>query len=174
MEESTLSPKQISFCQQYLIDANATQAAIRAGYSVKTATNIASRLLGKVNIQDKISELKALQSDRLQVDADWVLKKYIEIARFELRDVCTIENKKIEFKPQSQWNEPAWTAITTIEQNNRGEIKIKAESKLPALRALGEHFGMFSDLNIALATLKTYGIPLKRDADNNWFLDSGE
>ena len=70
---SKLNDKQETFCQEYVIDINATQAAIRAGYSEKTANRIASQLLSKLDIQERIAELKQERSKRTQIDADWVL-----------------------------------------------------------------------------------------------------
>ena len=68
-----LTAKKLAFCEEYLKDLNATQAAIRAGYSEKTAASQAARLLINVNIQSKIAELKQERSQRVQIDADWVL-----------------------------------------------------------------------------------------------------
>ena len=65
--------KQELFCNEYIIDLNATQAAIRAGYSEKTAQEQSSRLLSNVIIQDRISELKQGRIERVKIDADWVL-----------------------------------------------------------------------------------------------------
>lgn len=65
--------KQELFCNEYIIDLNATQAAIRAGYSEKTAQEQSSRLLSNVIIQDRISELKLGRIERVKIDADWVL-----------------------------------------------------------------------------------------------------
>ncbi len=69
-----LTDKQEMFCREYLLDLNATQAAIRAGYSEKTANRTATKLLSKAVIQDLISELKSERSERVGIDADWVLK----------------------------------------------------------------------------------------------------
>jgi len=68
-----LTDKQEMFCKEYLIDLNATQAAIRVGYSVKTAEAQSSRLLTNVNIQERITELKEKRSNRIEMNADGVL-----------------------------------------------------------------------------------------------------
>lgn len=70
---SKLTDKQEMFCREYLIDLNATQAAIRAGYSQKTANAQAGRLLVNVSIQNRIAELKEERNKRTGIDADWVL-----------------------------------------------------------------------------------------------------
>lgn len=74
-----LTEKQELFCKEYIIDLNATQAAIRAGYSEKTAQEQGSRLLSNVMVQYKISELKSSREERLQIDADWVLKQAVKV-----------------------------------------------------------------------------------------------
>lgn len=73
MAEIKLTDKQQAFCEEYLIDLNGTQAAIRAGYSDKTANRIANQLLSKLDIQKAIQELKIGRSERTQTDYDWVL-----------------------------------------------------------------------------------------------------
>lgn len=60
------------FCREYLIDLNATQAAIRSGYSEKTANEQGCRLLANVNISQRISELKAARNDRVEINAGFV------------------------------------------------------------------------------------------------------
>lgn len=73
--EKKLTPKQERFVQEYLIDLNATQAAIRAGYSEDTARAIGYENLTKPYIADMVTKLKAEREERVLCDADWVLKK---------------------------------------------------------------------------------------------------
>lgn len=68
-----LNDKREMFCREYLIDLNGTQAAIRAGYSAKTANAAAGRLLSNVSIQARISELKQERIEEVKIDANWVL-----------------------------------------------------------------------------------------------------
>ncbi len=70
---TTLTPKQERFCHEYMVDLNATQAAIRAGYSEKTAQEQASRLLSKVIVKTRISELQAEVAARTDVTIDDVI-----------------------------------------------------------------------------------------------------
>lgn len=76
-----LTAKQQRFCDEYLIDLNATQAAIRAGYSKKTATEQSSRLLTKVNIQEYIEKRMAEKEKALIADQDEVLKYLTDVLR---------------------------------------------------------------------------------------------
>ncbi len=96
----TLNDKQEMFCREYLIDLNATQATIRAGYSEKTANRTASENLSKPDIQLRISELLKKRSDRLQIDADYVLKRLVEIDQMDVLDILRDDGK---LKPVSEW-----------------------------------------------------------------------
>lgn len=75
-----MTPKQHTFCQEYILDMNATQAAIRAGYSAATASSQGQRLLRNVEIQKLICELQENRIQRLQIDADTVLEHIARIA----------------------------------------------------------------------------------------------
>ncbi len=76
-----MSPKQERFCIEYLIQMNASQAAVSAGYSPKTAGAIGSENLKKPNIRNRISELQQERSNRMQVTADHVLAAIVSIAK---------------------------------------------------------------------------------------------
>lgn len=77
-----LTDKQEIFCKEYLIDLNATQAAMRAGYSKKTAQRIGSENLSKPLIQEKLQELKSNRQDKLDIDALWVLKEAVDSYKY--------------------------------------------------------------------------------------------
>ena len=96
-----LTPKQAAFVQEYLIDKNATQAAIRARYSAKTANEQAARLLAKVSISDAISAALKEQEQRTQITADRVLEQYARMAFFDLRTLYKTDGS-IQFK---SWRE---------------------------------------------------------------------
>jgi len=70
---STLSEKQKTFCREYIIDLNGTQAAIRAGYSKKTANEQAAQLLAKLSIKEYVQSLMSERSQRTEITADFVL-----------------------------------------------------------------------------------------------------
>lgn len=75
-----LTDKQKRFCEEYMIDLNATQAAIRAGYSERTAYSIGDENLRKPEISKHIQFLQSARSERTQIDADWVLARFKEIS----------------------------------------------------------------------------------------------
>lgn len=76
----TLTHKQARFCEEYLIDTNGTQAAIRAGYSSRSASEISSELLGKLPIQSNIQCLRDSLSERNAISADRVVTELSLIA----------------------------------------------------------------------------------------------
>jgi phage terminase small subunit len=80
MGNSIMTPKQKQFCQEYMVDLNGSKAAVRAGYSSKSANRAASNLLSKIDIQTEIQTLREAQEKRTQVNADWVLKQLRELA----------------------------------------------------------------------------------------------
>lgn len=88
-----LPARQKLFCEEYLVDLNATQAAIRAGYKKKTARSQGQRLLTNVDIQKYISELQKQQSERTGITADTVLK---ELEKIALSDVEVSGKEKIK------------------------------------------------------------------------------
>ena len=82
-----MTDKQKRFCEEYMIDLNATQAAIRAGYSVKTANEQGARLLANVSVHQEIERLKAERSRRTGITADRVLQELARIGFVNPLDV---------------------------------------------------------------------------------------
>ncbi len=82
-----LNEKQRRFCQEYLVDWNGKQAAIRAGYSPRAATQTASRMLTRANVQDELQSLSAATTDRLGVTAERVVAELARIAFFDVRQL---------------------------------------------------------------------------------------
>lgn len=83
----SLTPRQQRFVDEYLVDLNGTQAAIRAGYSPKTARAIANENLTKPDIAAAVQEAQKARADRVQIDADDVLRRWIEIANADPNDL---------------------------------------------------------------------------------------
>lgn len=139
-----LTPKQEMFCREYIVSLNATQAAIKAEYSEKTANRIANALLSKVDIQKRISELMEQRVERVEYDADYVLKRCIEIDQLDVTDIM---DDNYNFKPLSQWPKQWRTSISAIdvqELMGSNDIpsaikKIKWPDKTKNLELLGRH-----------------------------------
>ena len=75
---SQLTDMQEKFCEEYLIDLNMTQAALRAGYSPTRAAAQASNLVDKPQVRERIQQLKSVRSQKTAIDAEWVLRESVE------------------------------------------------------------------------------------------------
>lgn len=142
-----LREKQQLFVDEYLIDLNGTQAAIRAGYSAKTANEQASRMLANVSIQQAISEKMAERSKRTGVNQDRVVQELAKIAFLKMTDVVD-RNGKI----RDDASEDDLSCIESIKYKHSDtdtgsstEREVKTASKLKALELLGKHLGMWND-----------------------------
>jgi phage terminase small subunit len=159
-----MNAKQQRFCSEYLLDLNATQAAIRAGYSKRSAASIGQEILMKPEILEKISELKAEITEGLAIDAGEILAKLAAIMRFAIKDVGDYDGKIFKFKPMKEWPEGVADAIASIKVTTHGTgvkaistLDIKFESKLAAAKILGEYLGMFTGYDQLVRTAEVYG-----------------
>lgn len=123
---SKLTDKQEKFCQEYLIDLNATQAAIRAGYSKKTANEQGAQNLAKLSVQARLKELQSARQERTEITQDYVLKTIVD----------TIERCKqaepVMIKEDGEWVES-------------GEYKFDSQAVLKGAELLGKHLAMWTD-----------------------------
>lgn len=161
-----MTAKQQRFCDEYLIDLNATQAAIRAGYSEKTARKIGQENLTKPDIQEYIQKRKADRVERTEVTQDMVLRELAIIAFSNAADYAKVIEKELtqevegseipvldaEGKPVTYKTvEPILTDDLTEDQKKalavikkgRDGFEVKPYDKLRALEMLGRHLGMW-------------------------------
>lgn len=89
-----MTPKQQRFVEEYLIDLNATQAAIRAGYSADTARQMGSENLSKPDIADAISAAAAKRAEKVGIDADYVLRQAVKLHERCMQEVSPITDRK--------------------------------------------------------------------------------
>ena len=142
-----LSDKQKKFCEEYIIDFNQTQSAIKAGYSAKTAYSIGNENLKKPDIQAYIKELLSKREERTQITADMVVKEWAKIAFFDIRKIFHKEGGLLN--PHDLDDETA-TIISSIKAR---DIKVgddietikeyRLNDKMKALDMLAKHLGMF-------------------------------
>lgn len=123
-----LNDKQERFCQEYVIDLNATQAAIRAGYSKKTADVQGSRLLANVKVASRVEELKAKVNAKLELTQEWVLEHLKEVVA-----------KSMQEKEVEKWDYEEKQLLGT------GEYVFDSRGANQALQLIGKHLGMFTD-----------------------------
>lgn len=137
-----LTDKQELFAREYLKDLNATQAAIRAGYSEKTARSQANRLLTNVDIENRIAELKASRNEEVGIDAAYVLKRLVEIDQMDVLDILLANG---ELKPIKDWPKTWRTTLSGMDVTEiAGDTpsllkKIKWPDKVKNLELLGKH-----------------------------------
>lgn len=143
-----LTPKQKAFCDEYLIDLNATQAAIRAGYSPKTAKEIGAQNLTKLNIRTYIDKAVAERSKRTGINQDRVIRELARITFVNANDVIDMNGATLK-KGATEDDTAAIASVkvkTIPTKDGEGtEREIKLTDKLKALELLGKHLGMFKD-----------------------------
>lgn len=143
-----LTPKQKTFCDEYLIDLNATQAAIRAGYSPDSAKEIGCENLTKPNIRAYIDKEIANRSRRTGINQDRVIRELARIAFVNANDVINMNEATL--KADASEDDTATIASVKVKtiptkEGEGVEREIKLADKLKALELLGKHLGMFKD-----------------------------
>lgn len=153
-----LTPKQKLFVDEYLIDLNATQAAIRAGYSPNNADKIGSELLGKTRVSDAISKAMAERSRRTGINQDRILMELAKIALVNPANVVDFDEATILDSALPE--DLAAVASVKVKRfptkEGKGiEREIKFYDKTKALDLAGRHLGMFKDKLEVSGTLET-------------------
>lgn len=141
-----LTDRQKLFVNEYLIDLNATQAAIRSGYSKKTANEQAARLLANVSIQTELQKRMKNREKRTEITQDRVLKELAAIGFSRVTDFLQVKNGLVVVKNTDDMDSDSIQAISAIKQTQFG-IAIKLHDKVRALDLIGEHLGMWKDGN---------------------------
>jgi len=160
-----LTDKQQRFVEEYPVDLNATQAAIRAGYSKKTAAEIGCENLIKPKIAEAIAEARKAQADRTEITADMVLKELALLGFANMKDYIKISADGDPFIDLSDLTREQAAAIseTMVEDYYEGrgddvrqvrKVKIKFHDKKGALVDIGKHLGMFVDKSEVDVTVK--------------------
>lgn len=140
-------PSRDRFVEEYLIDLNGTQAAIRAGYSAKSARAQGSRLLADANVQARIAEAKAERSKRVQIDADYVLKRLVAELEADVSDILTDADGTL--KQPHEWPEIWRKGLVSgfevqVDKDQDGNVcghtaKVKLSPRIKSLELLGRH-----------------------------------
>lgn len=133
-KKKQLSERIKRFCQEYLIDLNATQSAIRAGYSKKTAKQQGSKLLTRLDVQDYIIKLKGQRLQRVQVSQDYVLEKLVEVAELNSQKQAIIITKEGDINPE--------TGQPTLD-SHVVEVHINSDMVHKSAKTIGDHLEMF-------------------------------
>ena len=154
-----LTDKQKKFVEEYLLDLNATQACIRAGYSSKRASEIGYQLLQKTTVSEAISEALAERSRRTGINQDRVIQELARIAFVKITDVVDANG---EIKRNASDDDLACIESYKVEDSDSingssSKREVKLASKLRALELLGKHLGMFTDKVDVEVVLPVFG-----------------
>lgn len=153
-ENPKLSPTEQIFCQEYVIDCNATRAYRvaypEAGYN--TARVEASRALAKPNIQDEISRLMREMAERGKVRAEMVIKELALVAFGDMSLVAEWGDDGLSLKPSGQLGRDEKAIIKEVQSSPVGSMgvhigydkKVKLHDKLKALEILAKHFNLLA------------------------------
>lgn len=170
----SLNLRQAQFVREYLVDLNATQAAIRAGYSPRTAEQLGYQLLQKPSVAAAVAQAQAERAARTEITADRVLRELAKIGFSDVADVVSWGSREVAFGydsdgkqlPVAQLDEavmvrheqaPFVEAIASedLPENVRSAVsevaltkdglRIKMHDKRAALQDIGRHLGMFKD-----------------------------
>lgn len=138
------------FIREYLVDLNATQAAIRAGYSPKTAHSQGQRLLKHVEVAQAIKAEMRAREKRTRITADRVLAEYAKLAFYDPRKFFDGRGRLIPIVDLDDESAAAVAGMDVVESKREGDEpevikKIKLADKKAALDSIARHLGMFVD-----------------------------
>lgn len=137
MEADKLTPKQRAFVNEYLVDLNATQAAIRAGYSETAARSIACENLTKPNIAQAVADALNVRADRTAISQDWVVEK-----------LRTITDRCMQAEPVTdRRGDPV--KVQTEDGDEAVAYTFQAAPAIRSLELLGKHAGMFNKVELS-------------------------
>lgn len=148
MKKKEFTEKQKRFCEEYVKDLNGTRAAIRAGYSERSARQSANDLLSEPDIKQYVSQLQSEISKKLKIDAEWVLNRFVEIS-----DRCMQAVPVMIFDPE------------TKEYVESGEYKFDSNGANKATELVAKHIGFFEKDNKQQRAVFKIGYGNREDRD---------
>ncbi len=145
-----MTPKQQRFVEEYLVDLNATQAAIRAGYSAKTAGQIGDENLKKHEIKEAIQARRKELSEKVEITQERVLKEYARLAFLDPRKLFDNTGAPLPIQDLDDDTAAAIIGLDVVQVGNAevgvGDVlKYKLADKKGALDSVARHLGMFND-----------------------------
>jgi phage terminase small subunit len=168
-----LPPRQQRFVEEYLLDLNATQAAIRAGYSAKTANPQAARLLAKVSIQAALAEAMATRADRTGITQDRVLHEIDLLQHSDITHYAIDATGNVSLTAEAPRD--AMRAVASLKKrilhtdtSTVYETEIKLWNKPASLRMGGQHLGLFKEQVDISGTVKVIRLPQKAASAEVW------
>lgn len=145
-----LTPKQQRFVEEYLVDLNATQAAVRAGYSARTAHSMGPQLLANIGVAAAIAEGQLARSERVQLQSDDVLSELRAIVRSNVQHFRIGEYGEVQLADDAPPD--AWRAVSSVKHKIRSddngvtrEVELKLWDKNTAIANAMKHLGLLKD-----------------------------
>ena len=179
-ESKELTEKQRVFVEEYLVDMNATQACIRAGYSPRSAREQGYENLQKQHIQDAVAAAQRARTERTLITQDQVVMELVKIGTSDIRKIIDRDGAPIN---PHDWDDKTAASVASIEivpvTGNFGvdemgnpivkhAYKVKHWDKNQALEKLGRHLAMFTDnLNSNLGVQDSFAALLMKAVDGN-------
>ena len=143
-----LTPKQARFVLEYMIDLNATQAAIRAGYTPHYADRQGKKLVEKRRVKEAIRVQMAARESRTLITQDRVLQEIARVAFSDIRNVAEIGPMGVYFKDLKEVGDDAAAAVSEAKQTvseSGVNVSVKVWPKMDALKLLCQHLGIASE-----------------------------
>lgn len=143
-----LTPQQQAFVAEYVIDFNATRAAIVAGYSEKTARVQGSQLLNNTYVSKAIKEALEEHGTKREVLKQRVLNQLVNLSHSDIRDYVEYDQGGVTLKPSKSLTRAQAAAITEVREvrtQNGSTVTFKLSSKEKSLELLARHLGMLID-----------------------------
>ena len=144
IEYNKLSAKRQRFVDEYCIDFNGTQAAIRAGYSPNSANMQAARLLANDNVRKALDEKRLEIAEISKLKTSDVIDELKKIAFSDITQVINFNNSRAKIKSSRKLSEDAKKTIASVSQTQNG-LTIKMHDKVKALELLGRYLNIFTD-----------------------------
>jgi len=140
-----ITDKQKTFCKEFMIDLNGTQAAIRTGYSEKTANEQASRLLANVNIQGYLQKLKDKRSNKLEITAEGILKELYNWAYGDFTELMELSMQEIKELPvEIRRLITGFERVITSGDNPSEKLKVTFVDKKAAMDMINKHISFYA------------------------------
>jgi phage terminase small subunit len=156
-----LTPKQKRFVDEYLVDLNASQSAIRAGFSPRTARFIGYRLLTMPQIKEAIGVAQQDLSRRTEVTQERVIAELATIAFSNIGDIVSWGPDGVSVKSADELSPEVMASVADVSKSGGkegGMVRVKLYDKLKALELLGKHLGLFVEkVEVGVRPFFTFG-----------------
>jgi phage terminase small subunit len=169
-----LSPKQQRFIDEYLVDLNASQAALRAGYSPKSARIIGQQLLAKPYIADAVTAAMTARAERVHLTQDAVLEELAMLSCSDIRNYLIDDHGNVLLRSGAP--DAAMRAVASLKKKivhtDAGisyETEIRLWNKPMSVRMAGEHLGLFKQQVDISGTVKVVRLPQKAPSAEAWY-----